>query len=191
MHSITKLLLLSSLSLIKASNFRLDTRQECFYYGCGRPRGGGYINADWLKQQNWTNMAKVGKAPNGETKFIIPYILVQHEKTKAKNHDWVRKAEPFFQKAVSLFENTTVHFQEYTSKQIHDEKVNYLNITDYLWVGSMGCTADIGPRQYPIFNHVEIGHDDCYTNPAQVAHELMHTLGILHEHQRLNQARSR
>ena len=57
-----------------------------------------------------------------------------------------------------------------------NNNITHIRITDYIYSGSSGCSADVGPREIPEVNHIEIGHKDCLTVPGQIAHELMHSL---------------
>merc|ERR1711963_1319214 len=90
--------------------------------------------------------------------------------------------------ANAFFRDTNVHFQEYNETQILDEGIkHYIRIIDYMYPTSNGCSAPVGiSLGFNDYVDVELGNEECFLHPGKIAHELMHVLGFLHEHQRFD-----
>jgi len=157
--------------------------------------------------RNWTELAETEQI-DGRWRLVLPYIIkpkyidesVQFWKSRspaggkpATEEQWIGKIRPKIEEAVKFFEPTTVLFKEYFQSDIDSgrfENKHYIVISDFYDKHSSGCTSDVGPSEYQ--DYIEVDVERCREghglgkeyHPGLIAHELMHVLGFMHEHQR-------
>jgi len=156
---------------------------------------------------NWTSYGEIDFI-GGRPKLVLPYVIkpsylgegdrwptTARSPRPKSSESWINAIAPVVEKAVEYYQDTNIHFRRFTEEQIKaNPKLSrqFIEITDYYDMGSGGCSSLVGPD--PFNDHIQIDVENCREfsngpNPSPysaglIAHELMHALGFLHEHQR-------
>jgi len=157
------------------------------------------------EMRNWTELAEI-EFINNRWRYVVPYVIKPKFSGKsakewgrmspgpkpASDEDWISRIRPQIEEAVKFYEATNFYFREYSRTDIDDglfDNKQYLVISDFYDTSSSGCTSAVGPAD--VADHIEVDVERCRKNagdgdyyPGMIAHEFMHVLGFMHEHQR-------
>jgi len=174
---------------------------------CSRRSGSVILN----DMRNWTQLAET-EFIDGRWRLVLPYVIIPNfseaperfwsrASSGGKPYSeeyWIYKIRQVIERAARFFGSTNVYFREYHQSDIDSGRFKgkqYIKITDFYDKYASGCASDLGPNDRE--DYIVIDVENCRTDygkgkkyhPGVIAHEFMHVLGFMHEHQRQDRDR--